>query len=85
MLETPRVEIDLNARAEDGCVPAGFGSSSAPLETGQSVLAVQSEDEILFDALVERVTPERNTYYLRVNWESGRNDAPSAIRAAQRA
>jgi hypothetical protein len=73
----PRVEIDLNARAADGSVPAGFESSNQPLAIGQAVLAVQSDDEIVADAIVERLSPERRTYFLRVKWETMRDDAPS--------
>lgn len=67
------VEIDLNARTELGYVPAGFASCEFPLSPGEHVHAVQSDDEVVADAIVVAANPRTRTYHLDVKWESMRD------------
>ena len=70
----PRVDVDLNSRTWDGLVRAGFENVDAALSVGQDVLAWQSDDELIADAVVERVDQIKHLLYLRVKWNSLRDD-----------
>jgi hypothetical protein len=69
-----RVDADYNARTWDGLVIAGFEACDGPVSEGQPALAVQVDDQLVADAIIERFDVTKRLVYLRVKWDTLRDD-----------
>ncbi|MFJ5774932.1 hypothetical protein [Streptomyces sp. NPDC093094] len=72
-----RIEIDLNARDEEGRVPAYLADADGYLAVGDAVTAFESEDEVAVPAVVRKIA--HGVAYLDVDWTAMTDDIPTPV------
>jgi hypothetical protein len=63
------VRVDFNARARDGLVRASQRRADDVVSLGERVLAVDSAEDMSYEANVESIDEETGRIYLRIDWE----------------
>jgi hypothetical protein len=75
----PAVEIDLNDRDEQGRSLVFQKQANTLLVEGMAVLAYETEEHVIADAVVVSVNRRRRTAYIEVDWSSMRTGRPNYI------
>lgn len=66
-----RIIIDPNVRVRGSMTYTGFEDTNEQVATGDTVLAIEQESEMVWDAVVTEIDDESRLIYLYVNWKGG--------------
>lgn len=75
---TVRVAIDLNVRVRGNQTYSALHDADGLVSVGDKVLAVEPETGIMADATVTDVSEQFGFVYLKVDWNSFRDDPEAA-------
>lgn len=66
-----RIIIDPNVRVRGNMTYTGFEDTNEQVAAGDTVLAIEQESEMVWDAVVTEIDDESRLIYLYVNWKGG--------------